>query len=71
MYSLIQFIESIVSWPLATPTTMQLIFQADSNSDLDERTTDYLFLELLSAGTSSLKWSCQLPVDLLHAKESN
>ena len=34
-----------------TPTTMQLIDQADSNSNLDER---------------SLKSSCQLPVDTLH-----
>ena len=53
------------------PTTMQLINQADSNSDLDEQTTDHLFLELLPAGRPSLKSSCQLPVDTFHAKESN
>ena len=53
------------------PTTMQSIDQVDSNSDLDKRTTDHLFLELLPAGTPSLKSSCQLPVDALHAKESN
>ena len=47
------------------PTTVQLIDQADSNSDLDEQTTDHLFLELLPAGTPSLKSSCQLPVDAL------
>ena len=52
------------------PTTMQLIDQADSNSDLDERTTEHLFLELLPAGTPSLKLSFQLPVDALHAKVS-
>ena len=53
------------------PTTMQLIDRVDSNSDLDERTTDHLFLELLPAGTPSLKLSCQLPVDALHAKEQH
>ena len=50
------------------PTTMQLIDQVDSNSNLDKQTTDH---ELLPAGTPSLKSSCQLPVDVLHAKESN
>ena len=55
------------------PTRMQLIHQADSNSDLDERTIDYLFLELLPAGTPSLKSSCQLPVAALqrHAQHNN
>ena len=47
---------------------MQLTDQADSNINLDERTTDHLFLELLPAGTPSLKSSCQLPVDALHVR---
>ena len=43
------------------PTTKQ----ADSNTDLDERTTVSLFLKVLPAGTLSLKSPCQLPVDVL------
>ena len=44
------------------PTTID---QEDPNSDLDERTIDYLFLKGLPPGTLSIKLPFLLPVDAI------
>ena len=51
--------------PINTARDIPTTNRADSNGNLDERTTVQLCLKVLPAGTLSLKSPCQLPVDAL------
>ena len=48
-----------------TPITKRLINQEDLNSDLDEQTTDHLFLKVLPAG--ALVSSCYASCKWMHS----